>query len=139
MTPHMAEAVATATSSGGNSAAVELPDRTRALDVASFERLLEQARLEQAHVEFGLPADHGITKSVAGVTRVIDRTSNSYVSAVDDSRAAVSGLDVSDPKSVAKVIDTLAVAAISGVQLTVMLNEVTSSKKALSELYHNQG
>lgn len=139
MTPELNSAAASATSSHGKASTSELPERTKALDVASFERLLEQAQQEQAVVEFGAPAGHGITQSVAGVTKVIDKSSNSYVTAVDDSRAAVSKLDLSDPQSVAKVFDTLSVAAISGVQLTVMLNEVTSAKKSLSELYHNQG
>lgn len=116
-----------------------LPDRSRSLDVASFERLLEQAQQEQATVQFSAVENGAVRQSVSGVTRVIDTTSNRFVAAIDDSRAAISKVDPGDIRSVVGVIDSMAVAAVNGAILQVMLHEVSSAKKSVSELFHNQG
>jgi hypothetical protein len=117
----------------------ELPDRTRSLDAAEFERLYQQAQREQATVQFGSGVDNQINQSVAGVTRVIDAANNRYLAAVDDSQAALSKVDFADTKSVVGVIETMATAAVSGVTLHVMFKEVSSAKKSAKDLFHNQG
>jgi hypothetical protein len=124
---------------GDSQGAVAAPERTRAMDVASFEQLLSQAQEQQAHVEFTNSADGKVKQSIDGVTRVIGATSNDYVSSVETSRAAVAKIDFKSPQTIVAAFDGLAAAAVSGAQLTVMLGEVTSSKKSLTELFHNQG
>lgn len=138
MTPD-SQALAASAAVPSKTAPSTLPEHSRALDVAAFERLYAQAHQEQAAVEFTGAADSRIRQSVAGVTKVIDTTSNLYVAAVDDSRAALSRLDPRDVKSVIAVMDSAVVAAVNGATLSMMLHEVSSAKKSVSELFHNQG
>jgi hypothetical protein len=116
-----------------------LPDQSRAVDVADFERLLSQAQAEQSHVEFANPAGSMAGPGVAHVTRSIASSSSDYLGAVNNGLESLSRLDLKDSKSIADTMQSFTVATVQGVQLTIMLGEVSSSKKSVQELFHSQG
>jgi hypothetical protein len=123
----------------GKTTSSPLPERAGAIDAAAFQRLFEQAQQEQAAVQFSAASEGAVRQSVSGVTRVIDTTSNRFVAAIDDSRAAISKANPADTKSIIGVIESMTVAAVHGAQLQIMLHEVAGAKKSFGELFHNQG
>jgi hypothetical protein len=138
--PALVEAAAI-TIQGGSFApgAAELPAHSRSVDAADFERLMAQAHAEQAHVELANPANSVGQKSMGSVTKAISASSQEYRNTVDAGVSSLAQMDFKNPASVANVVQHFTQVAAQGVQLTVMLGEVSNAKKSVTELFHNQG
>lgn len=119
--------------------AESLPDRSRAGDVASFERLMQQAQEAQAQVEFVNPADSLAKASVDGAVAHIGEASGKFRHHANESIAAMNRLDMADPASWRQLFQNISASAMSGAQLAIIMGEVSSTKKSIQELYHNQG
>jgi hypothetical protein len=140
MSPDVSSLLAAATQTQSKAAtAVDLPDRARALDVADFERLLDQARQQQANVEFAPAQDHHIGTTMSGITRAVDAASSEYISAVKDVRQKTMNMDPLDLGSYMRALESVTLASIKSSEMSIMLNEVSGAKKSLNELFHNQG
>jgi hypothetical protein len=120
-------------------AAEPLPERSRALDVANFERLYAQAHEQQTAVQFTNPAHSMAHQSIGGVTRAVSASSREYLGTVDAGIASVARLDLQNPQSIANVFHHFTAVTLQSTQLTVMLGEVTNAKKSVQELFHSQG
>jgi hypothetical protein len=117
----------------------ELAARNRSMESADFSRLMSQAQEEQARVELANPAHSMAHQSLGGVTKAVSESSQKYRNATDAGLESLSKADFKDPASVADVIQHFTVAAAQGMELTIMLGEVSTSKRSVSELFHNQG
>jgi hypothetical protein len=120
-------------------AAAAPPLRSDAMQSADFERLLAQAQHEQSNIEMVNPADSMAKQSIGGVTGAISSTSKEYLQTVAAGQASLAKMDLKSPASIANVVNHFTAVAAQSVQLTVMLGEVSNSKKSVHELFHNQG
>jgi hypothetical protein len=128
-----------ASTSGGIAPTEALPQRSPSLDAASFDRLLSQAQEQQATVEFSNPQQSMAHQSVGAVTRSISQSSQEYTSSVRNAMTAVSNIDPANPKSFTDAVAHFSASIVKGIELSVVLGEVSNGKKSLQELFHTQG
>jgi hypothetical protein len=117
----------------------QLPDQSRALDAARFQQLMVQATDQQAAVEFTNPASSSAAPVMNAALQSIGSSSRTYLDGVNAGLKAVSTLDMNDPKSIGKLIERLTATQVQGLQLSMMLSEVSNSKRSLQTLFQNQG
>jgi hypothetical protein len=111
----------------------------RTLGSAEFERLYAQAELEQAQVALVNPADSMAQQSVGAVATRLNGLSGEYVQSVTETHQALKNLDITDPAAVSQIMERMLVATVKGAEFSLMIKEISESKKGLSQLFHNQG
>jgi hypothetical protein len=118
---------------------LQLSNRATPVDAAKFEQMLKQASEEGFVIEAANPASSVASPSIDRVLSGINSSSKDYLGAVDNGLKALSTLDLSDPESVKNLFHHFTLATVQSVQLSVVLGEVSNSKKSVQELFHNQG
>jgi hypothetical protein len=118
---------------------IVLPDHSRSVDAAQFDQLFQRALNEHAKVEFTNPVPSIASPGVDTVTRSISGSSSDFLNSVEDGMKSLSHVNLQDPRTFADLMGHFTNVAIRSVQMSTVLGEVSSAKKSLQELFHNQG
>jgi hypothetical protein len=118
---------------------VTLPDHSRSVDAAQFDQLFQRAQNEHAKVEFTNPIPSIASPGVDAMMHSIGSSSSDYMNSVQVGLKSIANVNLQDPRAFAEVTGHLTNVVLQGIQVSTVLGEVTSSKKSLQELFHNQG
>jgi hypothetical protein len=118
---------------------VTLPDHSRSVDAAQFDQLFQQAQNEHARLQFTNPIPSVASPGVDAVMQSVGKSSSDYMNTVQVSMKSLANVNLQDPRAFAEITSQLTNVVLQGVQMSTVLGEVTSSKKSLQELFHNQG
>jgi hypothetical protein len=117
----------------------ELPAHTQALDAGRFDQLFAQASTQNAGVELVNPARFAVQPGVDRAVSRISDLSGQYSTALTAARTEMKTLDMSDPKSIGKMMGHLTNVTTNSLQMSLIFTEVSSAKKSLEKLFNNQG
>jgi hypothetical protein len=115
------------------------PDYSRPLDAARFEQLLSQANEQQAQVEFANPPNSASAPTLNAAMRGISSSSADYLGTIERGLKSLTTVDMTNPESIAGVIQHFTAAQVQSVQLSAVLGEVSNAKKSLQTLFQQQG
>jgi hypothetical protein len=109
------------------------------VQAADFERVLAQAHEEQAEVQFVNRPQSIAQIGVDRVTMPLGEMSDRYTRTANDVQVALKNFDVGNPESFKTVVGNLSDLAVQGALFHVAVNEITSTRKSLQDLFQNQG
>jgi cellobiose-specific phosphotransferase system component IIA len=135
----IAHATSAVVKSAASQSGAELPAQSRSLQAADFERLMTQAQEQQAQVQLTNPLGEVGQKGVNRMAKDLGDSSQNFRTALGSFQQSIDKFDPSDPASVRSAMHHIDDVMMAGMQLSVMVTEMTAVKKGLNELFHNQG
>jgi hypothetical protein len=114
-------------------------ERISASDVAQFEQIFQRAQDQELNIELSSVSLSGSSSAVSPILKGISASSGEYMTSVDNGLKSLQGVNLADPGSLAKVVGHFTEITVRGLQMSTVLSEVSSSKKSLEQLFHNQG
>jgi hypothetical protein len=114
-------------------------DRSQDSQVADFERLLAQAHEDQAQVQLVNRPESLAKVGVDHMIGPLQGMSDQYMHSSSEVQASLRNFDINDSHAVGKVLANMSDLAVRGALFHVAVNEITSVKGSVQQLFQNQG